>query len=369
MNNIMKNALAIVVIAVVIGSVAAYVYWSTPSSPALDAAVLHGAGATFPAPFINATISYYTANVQTNVEIDYPGGGSGKGISDFTAKIVDFAGTDAPLTASQREAAPNALHIPETIGAITVAYNLPGVQTGLHLTGSIIADIYIGTIAKWNAEAIQTLNPTVTLPDQDIVTVHRSDGSGTTNWFTKYLSLVSSTWSSQVGSGTSVQWPIGTGANGNNGVAQTVQSTPYAIGYIELAYALKNSITVASIQNPAGNWVAPSLASTTAAAEALTNLPAGDQDWGSVNILNTAGAQAYPIVTPTYILVYKELNVTPGMDQNKATQLVRYLWYLVHDGQDQAADLQYATLPSNVVQVNEASINSITFNGQTLPSH
>jgi phosphate ABC transporter phosphate-binding protein len=367
MDSKMKIALAIVVIVIVIASVAAYTYLSAP--PALQPAVLHGAGATFPAPFINATIAYYTANVRTNVQIDYPGGGSGAGINAFTDKTVDFAGTDAPLTASQREAAPNALHIPETIGAITVAYNLPGVPTGLKLTGQIIADIYLGTITKWNDQAITTLNPDITLPDQNIVTVHRSDSSGTTNWFTKYLSLVSSTWESQVGSGTSVQWPVGTGASGNPGVAATVQSTDYAVGYIELAYALQNDITVAAIQNSAGNWVVPSLESTTAAAESLTGLPAGDEDWGNVNILNTPGAQAYPIVTPTYILVYKELNVVPGMDQNKATQLVQFLWYLVHDGQSLASDLEYAQLPSNVVQVDEASLNSITFNGQTLPTH
>jgi phosphate ABC transporter phosphate-binding protein len=365
MNNTIKIALAIVVIVIVIGSVAAYMYLSAP--PALQSAVLHGAGATFPAPFINATIAYYTTNVQTNVQIDYPGGGSGAGIKALTDKTVDFAGSDAPLTASQREAAPNALHIPETIGAITVAYNLPGVPTGLKLTGQIIADIFLGTITKWNDEAIQNLNPDTTLPDQNIVTVHRSDSSGTTNWFTKYLSLVSSTWESQVGSGTSVQWPVGTGASGNPGVAATVQSTDYAVGYIELAYALQNDITVAAIQNSAGNWVVPSLESTTAAAESLTGLPAGDEDWGNVNILNTAGAQAYPIVTPTYILVYKELNVIPGMDQNKATQLVKFLWYMIHDGQSLASDLEYAPLPSNVVQINEASLNSITFNGQSVP--
>jgi phosphate ABC transporter phosphate-binding protein len=364
MRTLFKIAIPIVAIAIIVGSVFAYQYFQTPQ--ALQPAILHGAGATFPAPFINATIAYYTANVRTNVEIDYPGGGSGAGIKAFTDKTVDFAGTDAPLTASQRTAAPNALHIPETIGAITVAYNLPGVPTGLKLTGQIIADIYLGTFTKWNDQAIQNVNPTTTLPDQNIVTVHRSDSSGTTNWFTKYLSSVSSTWNSQVGSGTSVQWPGGTGASGNSGVAATVQSTQYAVGYVELAYALKNSITVATIQNPAGNWIAPSLASTTAAAESLTGLPAGDQDWGSVSLLNTLGPQAYPIVTPTYILVYKELNVVPGMDQNKATQLVQFLWYLVHDGQNLASNLQYAPLPSNVVQVDEASLSAITFNGQTL---
>jgi len=366
MKNTSKIAIGIIVIVIIVAAIASYMYLSQTGTP-LASAILHGAGATFPAPFINATIAYYTTNVQTNVQIDYPGGGSGAGIKAFTDKTVDFAGTDAPLTASQRAAAPNALHIPETIGAITVAYNLPGVPTGLKMTGQIVADIYLGTIVKWNDPAITALNPDITLPDQNIVTVHRSDSSGTTNWFTKYLSSVSSTWNSQVGSGTSVQWPSGTGASGNSGVASTVQSTQYAVGYIELAYALQNDITVATIQNSAGNWIAPSLASTKAAAESLTGLPAGDQDWGSVSLLNTAGQQAYPIVTPTYILVYKELNVVPGMDQNKATQLVQFLWYLVHDGQSLASDLEYASLPANVVQADEASLNSITFNGQTLP--
>ena len=361
MNNNMKIVLAVVVIAIIIGSVAAYWYFSAPAP--LESAILKGAGATFPAPFINATIAYYTQNLQTNVQIDYPGGGSGAGISAFTAKTVDFAGTDAPLTPSQIEAAPNALHIPETIGAITLSYNLPGVQTGLKLTGPIIADMFLGTITKWNDPAIQSLNPQTILPDQNIVTVHRSDSSGTTNWFTKYLSLVSSTWKDQVGSGTSVQWPIGTGASGNSGVAATIQSTAYATGYVELAYALKNDITVAAIQNPAGKFVQPSLASTTAAAQSLVNLPEGDESWGDVNILDSPGEQAYPIVTPTYILVYKELNVVQGMNENKAKQLVKYLWYLVHDGQELAADLEYAALPTNIVQINERSLNSITFNG------
>ena len=365
MNNTMKIGIAILAIVIIIVAVFAYMSLSTP--PALQPAVLKGAGATFPAPFINATIAYYTANVRTNVEIDYPGGGSGAGINALTDKTVDFACSDAPLSASQRQAAPNALHIPETIGAITVAYNLPGVATGLKLTGPIVADIFIGKITKWNDAAITNLNPGVNLPDQAITTVHRSDSSGTTNWFTKYCDLVSATWN--IGNGTSVQWPVGTGASGNNGVAQTVQSTQYAVGYVELAYALKNSMTVASVQNPSGNFIAPSLDSTTAAAQALTNLPTGEQDWGSVNILNTAGAQAYPIVTPTYVLIYKELKDVPGMDQNKATQLVQFLWYLVHDGQNLAANLQYAALPSNVVTVDEASISSITFNGQTLPTH
>jgi phosphate ABC transporter phosphate-binding protein len=316
----------------------------------------------------------YTSLIRTNVQISYQGVGSGQGIASLTAsltaKTVDFACSDAPLTASQRAAAPNVLHIPETIGAVTLAYNLPGIPTGLHLTGQVLANIYLGTITNWNDQAIQSLNTGTTLPNQNIITVHRSDSSGTTNIFTKYLSNMSSTWASQIGNGTSVQWPGGLGASGNANVAATVNQTQYAIGYVELAYALQNGMTVAAIQNPAGNWILPSLSTTTQAVQSLptSGLPAGNQDWGSVSLLNTPGAQAYPIVSFTYILVYKELNVVQGMDQNKATQLVQFIWWVVHNGQQLSPNLQYAQLPANVVQIDEASIQSITFNGQPLPT-
>ncbi len=362
-------AIGLIIIIAVAGAIA-YVFLSQPGSPPSQSAILNGAGATFPQPFLNATITTYTMQIRTNVQINYQGVGSGQGVQSFTSKTVDFACSDAPLTASQREAAPNALHIPETIGAITVAYNLLGISSGLKLTGSVLANIYLGTITNWNDAAITALNPSLTLPDHAITTIHRSDGSGTTNWFTKYLSLVSTTWESQVGSGTSVQWPVGIGASGNSNVAATVNQTQYSIGYIELAYALKNSVPIAALQNPAGNYILPSLDSTTAAAQSLpAGLPSGSDSWETVNILNTSGAQAYPIVTPTYMLVYKELNVVPGMDINKATQLVQYIWYVVHDGQSLAPALEYATLPSNLVSIDEATLNSITFNGQPVPTH
>ncbi len=361
--------IAIAAIVIIVGAVAAYVFLSSPPSNS-QVITLKGAGATFPQPFLNATITTYTTQIRTNVQINYQGVGSGQGIQSFTSKTVDFACSDAPLTASQREAAPNALHIPETIGAITVAYNLPGRSSGLRLTGAVLADIYLGTITNWNDAAITSLNPSLTLPDHAITTVHRSDGSGTTNWFTKYLSLVSTTWKTEVGSGTSVQWPTGVGASGNANVAATVTQTEYSIGYIELAYALKNNVPVAALQNPAGNYVLPSLDSTTAAAQSLpSGLPSGTDSWENVNILNTSGAQAYPIVTPTYMLVYKELNVVPGMDMNKATQLVQYIWYVVHGGQSLSPALEYAALPSNLVSIDETTLSSITFNGQSVPTH
>jgi phosphate transport system substrate-binding protein len=368
MKNTYKIVIAIIAIAVIVGGVVAYTNMGTPTS---ESVTLSGAGATFPQPFLNATITTYTTQIRTNLKINYQPVGSGQGIQSFTSKTVDFACSDAPLTDSQREEAPNALHIPETIGAITVAYNLPGISTGLKLTGPVVADIFLGTITKWNDPAITSLNPDLTLPDHPISVVHRSEGSGTTNWFTKYLSLVSPEWNSTVGSGTSVQWPVGTGQSGNSAVAATVTTTEYSVGYIELAYALQNSVPVAALKNPAGNYILPSLASTTAAAESLptSGLPSGSDSWENVIILNAPGDQAYPIVTPTYILLYQELNVIKGMNMDKATQVVQYIWYVIHDGQALAPALEYATLPSNLVQIDEATLNSVTFNGQPVPTH
>jgi phosphate ABC transporter phosphate-binding protein len=301
--------------------------------------------------------------------VNYQGVGSGAGISALTAKTVQFAGSDAPMTDSQRTAAPNVLHIPETIGAVTLAYNVPGVVTGLRLNGDTLSKIFLGTITTWNDPAIVALNPGITLPSNTIITVHRSESSGTTNVFTKYLALVSPTWQTQIGAGNSVQWPGGLGAQGNSAVAATIAQTQYSIGYVELAYALQNNMSVTAIQNPAGQFVMPTLASTTAAVSAgASGLPAGDASWTSVSLLNTNSADAYPIVTFTYLLVYKELNVVPNLTQNQATAIVQMLWYIVHDGQSRAAPLQYASLPANVVAINENTIRSITFNGQTLPT-
>lgn len=360
-----KNVVfAIVIIAIIVIAGVAYVSLSSPN----ENVSLSGSGATFPVPLLDAMIDEYIA-VKTNVLINYEGIGSGGGISALQSKTVDFAGSDAPLSAAEMNGAPNALHIPETIGAVTVPYNLPDVPTGLHLTGQIIADIFQGKITKWNDASIQSIN-TITLPDHDIVVAHRSDGSGTTFIFTGYLSVVSSDWAqtSGLGQGKTVEWPVGLGGNGNSGVAGIIQGTEYSIGYVELAYALGNNMKVAAIQNPAGNYVVPSLDTTTEAvsSKAQQGLPAGDASWTNVNVLNAPGEQAYPIVSFTYILVYKELNVISDMTQSKANALVQFLWWMVHDGQQLGPALEYAQLPSNVVTINEASIQSITFNGQQL---
>ena len=367
MENTSKIVIAIVLIAVIVGGVVGYIYLSQPVAE--EQVSLSGSGATFPVPLLDAMIEEYNI-VKPNVLVNYEGIGSGGGISALQAKTVDFAGSDAPLKEAERELAPNALHIPETIGAVTVAYNIPDVATGLHLTGQVIADIFQGKITNWNDAAIQEINQETTLPDHEIVVAHRSDGSGTTFIFTGYLTAVSEDWSQTagLGQGKTVEWPTGLGGNGNSGVAGIIQGTEYSIGYVELAYALENSMSVAAIKNPAGNFVSPSLETTTeaVAGKAQQGLPAGDASWSTVDVLNAPGEQAYPIVSFTYLLVYKELKVVPGMTEAKATALVQFLWWVVHDGQQLGPDLEYAQLPNNVVELNEASIQSITFNGQQL---
>ena len=363
----------VAIIAILVGGVGYVSFFGSSSdndSPSSGEGklLLNAAGATFPYPLINSMIADYTHNVQTGVLINYQPTGSGGGISALKAKTVDFAASDAPLKASDITNMPDVLHIPETIGAVTLAYNLPEIPSGLNLTGELIADIFLGKIAKWNDDAIQALNLGVTLPDKSIQTVHRSDGSGTTYIFTSYLCVSSSDWAEEVGQGKSVGWLSGIGAPGNTGVASVIQGNKYMMGYVELSYALENNMTLVAVLNPAGNWILPSLESiqTAVASGAASGLPAGNESWASVSILNSPDPQAYPIASFTYILTYRELNVIASMTLEKAAVLAQFLWYVVHDGQALASDLIYAPLPSNVVQVNEATIKSITFNGQQL---
>lgn len=366
-----KIVVPIVAVVVIVASVFAYTYFSMPRSTTIT---LNGAGATFPEPFLNATITAYTSQVGTDVQINYRGVGSGEGVQLLTDKEVDFAGSDAALADWQRAGAPGLLHIPESIGAVALVYNLPNIPSGLQLSGEVIADIFLGTITNWTDPAITEINLLIPtdLPPIAITTVHRCDSSGTTDVFTRYLSNVSLKWNSTVGFGTSVNW-LGSNAitaSGNANVASIVNQTKYTIGYVELAYALQNNMTMASIENPAGygNYVAPSLYSTTKAVQSVAStLPAGNQSWYNVSLFNAPNPEAYPIVSFTYLLVYKELNVIPGMDQKKATDLVQYLWYVIHDGQTLANPLSYASLPMNVVTIDETTIWSMTFNGQSLP--
>jgi phosphate transport system permease protein/phosphate transport system substrate-binding protein len=323
---------------------------------------INGAGATFPFPLIDTwRVEYQT--VKPDVNINYQSIGSGGGVKQFIEKTVDFGATDAPLTPEEIQQAPGAVHIPETIGSVVAAYNLPGVE-GLKLTGPILADIFLGKITKWNDPKIQSINSGLSLPAEDIVVVHRSDGSGTTFVWTDYLSNVSSTWDQQIGKGKSVQWPVGVGAPGNEGVANSINTTPNSIGYVELAYAITTGMKHASVQNKAGNFIQGSLDSTKAAvAAAAPSLPRGDQPWSDVTLVNAPGADSYPIASFSYLLVYKELGTNPGLkDENKAQNLVDFINWAITDGQQFAPDLGYVPLPEQIVQLNKETLRGLTVN-------
>jgi phosphate ABC transporter phosphate-binding protein len=334
---------------------------------------LNGAGATFPYPFLSAVASNYS-RIHPNIQVNYQAIGSGAGIKALAAKTVDFGASDAPLSAAQVALLPAAaLHIPETIGAVVVAYNLPGIFTGLSLNSTTIARIFQGNITMWNDPRIQALNPSLTLPAQQILVVHRSDGSGTTFVFSGYLNTAANgVW--VLGQATSIDWPVGIGAFGNQGVAGPLLGTHYTIGYVELAYALTNAaMTYGFVRNHDNNtFVKPTLTNVTYAVTNATAppviLPEGNQSWASVNLLNAKGLDSYPIVSFTYLLAYKELSIVPGMTLDKAKALVDFLWFTVHSGQAQASPLAYVPLPAGIVAIDERSIESITFNGQTLPT-
>ena len=356
---------AVLAVVAVVVAVAALAGWF---SPGVEKITILGSGATFPQPLIAKWSSVYVNETGGRVQVNYQGVGSGAGIQAIASKSVDFAGSDAPLRPSERAAAPGLLHIPETIGAVTAAYNVASLSSGLNLTGDVLGEIFLGKITTWNHPNITALNPGVSLPGSTITVVHRSDSSGTTFVWTSYLHLGNPQWNSTL-VGKSINWPVGIGASGNTGVAGKIQTTPDSIGYVELAYTVQSSMKVAKIRNPAGYFILPSLASTASAAASAPTLPSPSGDWGNVSILDAAGANSYPVSSFTYLLVYQELNTLgPTMTQTKAQALVDFLWWCVHDpgGQQYSADLVYPSLPESVVTLDEQAIRSITFNGQTL---
>ncbi|MDA8442826.1 MAG: phosphate ABC transporter substrate-binding protein PstS [Peptococcaceae bacterium] len=331
---------------------------SNSQSPAQQQAVsLTGAGSTFVQPLIMQQIAEY-AKTNPNVTINYQGVGSGAGIKQISDQTLDFGATDAFMTDSQLAGAKGGkiLQIPLTLGAEAISYNLPGNPQNLKITPEVLTNIYLGKITKWNDPAITAENPGVSLPNLAITVAHRSDGSGTTSIFTHYLSAISPTWKSQVGAGTSVNWPVGVGGKGNASVAGIVQQTSGAIGYIELAYALQNNLPHALIKNQAGKWVGPSLESASAAAAAF-QVP----DDMRVNIVNAPGATAYPIAGFSWALIYQQQT-----DQAKATAMLNFLDYCIHDGQKLAPAMQYAPLPSNLASREEAMLKTVTYQGQPI---
>jgi phosphate ABC transporter phosphate-binding protein/phosphate ABC transporter permease protein PstC/phosphate ABC transporter permease subunit PstA len=328
---------------------------------------ISGAGATFPFPLIDTWRTEYH-KIRPEVNINYQSIGSGGGVKQFTEKTVDFGASDAPLSSTEREKAPNAVHIPETIGSIVVSYNLPAVpEKGLRLTGPILVDIFLGKIKRWNDPSIASLNPDLNLPNAEIIVVHRSDGSGTTFVWTEYLSKVSSEWREKVGVGKSVEWPTGIGSPGNEGVASAIKGTPYTIGYVELSYALSTNMPYAFLQNNDGNFVEPSFDSIRSAIVASASLlPSGDESWSEVSATNAAGKDSYPIASFSYLLVYKELTDNPSINRQKAQALVDFLSWAVTDGQQFADELGYVPLAEEVVKLNQETLRMFTYDGQPI---
>ena len=310
---------------------------------------LTGAGATFPFPLYSKWMSEYN-HLNPNIRINYQSIGSGGGIRQVVAGTVDFGATDAPMKAEEGKKAPGKLlHIPTTIGAVVITYNVPGVTQSLKLTPEVVAGIFLGDIKKWSDKKIADQNPGVKLSDQDIAVVYRSDGSGTTAVFTNYLASVSPTWKEKVGEGKSVKWPVGLGAKGNEGVTGQVKTTPGSIGYVELAYATQNQLPKAELENKAGKFVAPTLEAVSAAAAGV-EMP---EDLHA-SIVNGAGEAAYPIAAYTYLLVYED-----ARDANKGEALAKFLWWAVHDGQKFASALDYAPLPEGVIKKVEARLKTL----------
>jgi len=300
---------------------------------------LTGAGATFPFPLYSKWFDTYAT--KTGVKINYQSIGSGGGIRQLSEQTVDFGATDAPMSDAELAKAKGGavLHFPTALGAVVVIYNLPGVTAPLKLTGDVLAAIYQGEITRWNDARIASLNAGLSLPATDILVVHRSDGSGTSYVFTDYLASVSPAWATKPGKGKEVQWPVGLGAKGNEGVAGQVKQTPGAVGYAELVYATQNKLATASLKNANGEFVVPSVASVTAAAAgAASKLPA-NTDY-RVSIVNPPGAGAYPISSFTWLLVYAK-----QADAGKSKKLTDFLRWALTDGQGLEAALDYAPLP------------------------
>jgi phosphate transport system substrate-binding protein len=332
---------------------------------------LNGAGSTLVFPLMSAWTFAYE-QVATNVKVNYQSVGSGAGIAQITARTVDFGASDAPLSASGYAGIKNGtiLTIPESASGVVPAYNVPGVGNGLNFTGDILARIFLGNITMWNDPSLLALNPKANLTATAITVVHRSDGSGTMFAFTNYLSDANAQWKTKVGKGSSVNWPVGVGCKGNEGVAGCISNTKYSIGPLEIAYEIinKNLISYGAVKNGAGTFVLANLTNMAAAVQAggSTGLPAGNAKWSNVSIIDaifndTKDTAVYPITTFTYLLVYQQQT-----DQGKGLAMVNFLWWVVNSAQQGGTNLGYVPLPPNVVTLDDTTINSITYNGTPL---
>jgi phosphate transport system substrate-binding protein len=313
---------------------------------------LTGAGATFPYPVYSKWFSTYAAS--NPVRVNYQSVGSGAGIRQVTEGTVDFGASDAPMSDEELGRKPDILHLPTVLGSVAVAYNLPGLSRPLRLDGPTLAALFMGQVKKWNDPRIAALNPGVQLPDRDVLPVTRSDGSGTTYVFTDYLAAVSPQWQAGPGRGKSVRWPAGLSAKGNEGVTGQVKQSPGAVGYVELAYAMQNQLPVAALRNAAGQFVAPSVEATTAAASELGAQLQQHPDF-RMSIVNATGAQAYPIASFTYLLVPSQVE-----DCGKAKAMVELVRWSLTQGGDMARQLHYAPLPDAVRGPVLAKVGTVT---------
>jgi len=318
--------------------------------PVFGQTTLNGAGATFPYPMYSKWFSEYN-KLHPDIQFNYQSIGSGGGIRQVIAGTVDFGASDGPMTDEQlAQAKIKILHIPTVLGAVVPAYNVPGVSGELKFTPAALAGIFLGKITSWNDPALTSVNPGVNLPNQPLIVIHRSDGSGTTYIFTDYLSKVSNEWQNQVGKGTSVKWPVGLGGKGNEGVAGMVRQMQGSIGYVELIYAVQNNISYGTVKNASGNFVKASLDSVTAAAASVKNMPADFR----VSITNAPGKDAYPISSFTWLLIPAQ-----SKDKAKGKILADFLNWMVDDGQKMTAPLTYAPLPETVVQKVKHASNQV----------
>ena len=314
---------------------------------------LTGAGATFPYPIYSKWFAEYAR--KTGVRINYQAIGSGGGVRQISEQTVDFGASDGPMSDDELAKAKGGrvLHFPTVIGAVAVAYNLPGVTQQLKLDGGVLSQIFLGRLTKWNDRRIAALNPGVALPNRDILVVHRTDGSGTTYIFTDYLASVNREWLAGPGRGKEVAWPVGLGGKGNEGVAGQLRQLPGAIGYVELAYAKQNRIPFAAVRNAAGNFVAPSIESATSAAAAAAAKLDAKSDY-RVSIVNAKAADAYPITSFTWLLVYQDQS-----DITKGKKLVDFMRWMYTDGQSLASTLDYSPLPTTMQQRLLARLSTI----------
>lgn len=334
---------------------------STTGGSSSSSAALNGAGSTFQAPLVSEWASRFKDSSGTTV--NYQPVGSGAGIAQLTAGTVDFAGSDAVMKPEEVAAGRDKgvpVHLPIALGAVTVSYNLDGVRAGLRLDGPTIADIFLGRVTKWNDQEIASLNAGVDLPDTDITVCHRSDESGTTANFTQFLADYSRAWADGPGVDKSVQWPVGTGARGNDGVAGCVKQTPGAVGYVEQAYALQNDFTTAAVKNREGQYVEPTLDATSAAGEGA-NPPANLQ----FSTINAAGARSYPITAVTFQIVWQD-SCKAGISKDTASSLKAWLTYVLGDGQSVAPQLEYAPLPASIQSRAQARVAALECNGSPI---